>query len=199
MFYKVTVQDHIRVPPELFGEPVQNAILEMVKKQYTGVISKDLGVVIDVSNVLEVGEGVIIPEDGAAYYQTKFEILSFKPELKEVVYGKVRDIQDFGAFVSMGVLDGMVHISQTMDDFVSFSEDKVLVGKDSKRTIKVGDLCRARIIAVSFKEVNNPKIGLTMRQPGLGKLETDAEKAARKAQEGKEESQGKEKKKSDEK
>ncbi|MEM0231415.1 MAG: DNA-directed RNA polymerase [Candidatus Woesearchaeota archaeon] len=196
MFYKITVQDHIRVPPELFGEPVQNAILDMVKKQYTGVISKDIGIVIDVANVLEVGEGIIIPGDGAAYYDTKFEVLSFKPELKEVVYGKIKDIQDFGAFVSMGVLDGMVHISQTMDDFVSFSEDKVLVGKDSKRTIKVGDLCRARIIAVSFKEVNNPKIGLTMRQPGLGKLETEAEKAARKAQEAKEEAH---KKKSEEK
>ena len=37
--------------------------------------------------------------------------------------------------------------------------------------MKVGDRCKARIIAVSFKDMNNPKIGLTMRQEGLGKLE----------------------------
>jgi len=180
MFYKITVQDHIRVPPELFGEPVENAILSRVKKQYEGVVSKELGAVIDISRVLEVGEGMLIAGDGAAYYNTTFEILTFKPELKEVVYGKVKDIADFGAFISMGALDGMVHISQTMDDFVSFSKEKVLVGKDSKRTLKIGDLCKARIIAVSFKESNSPKIGLTMRQPGLGKIDTEAEKAASK-------------------
>ena len=121
---------------------------------------------------------MLIAGDGAAYYNTKFEILSFKPEMKEVVYGKVKDIADFEAFVSMGAMDGMVHISQTMDDFVSFSKDKVLMGKDSKRILKTGDLCKARIIAISFKEANNPKIGLTMRQPGLGKIETEKEKAA---------------------
>ena len=58
-----------------------------------------------------------------------------------------------------------------MDDFVSFAKDKTLSGRDSKRSLKVGDTCRARVIAVSFKDVTNPKIGLTMRQPGLGKLE----------------------------
>jgi DNA-directed RNA polymerase subunit E' len=47
----------------------------------------------------------------------------------------------------------------------------VLSGRDSKKVLKVGDLCRARVIAVSFKDITNPKIGLTMRQQGLGKLE----------------------------
>ena len=65
----------------------------------------------------------------------------------------------------------MIHISQTMDDYVSFSKDKCLLGKETKRTLKPNDLCRARIIATSFKDVTNPKIGLTMRQAGLGKLE----------------------------
>jgi DNA-directed RNA polymerase subunit E' len=58
-----------------------------------------------------------------------------------------------------------------MDDFVSFSKEKVLSGKDSKRVLKVGDRCRARIIAISFRDVTNPKLGLTMRQESLGKLE----------------------------
>ncbi|MBI4449372.1 DNA-directed RNA polymerase, partial [Candidatus Woesearchaeota archaeon] len=60
---------------------------------------------------------------------------------------------------------------QTMDDFVSFSKEKVLVGKESSRVLKVGDRCRAKMIAVSYKDPSNPKLGLTMRQPRLGKLE----------------------------
>lgn len=171
MFYKVHVRDHVRVPPTQFGLPVQDAIISTVRKAYEGYISKDLGIVLGVSSIKEHREGVIIPGDGAAYYDCDFELIAFRPELQEVVYGRIKDIADFGAFINIGVVDGMIHISQTMDDFVSFGSDKVLLGKESKRSLKVGDKCKARIIAVSFKDIANPKIGLTMRQPGLGKLE----------------------------
>ena len=171
MFYRTTLQDHIRVPPNLFGLSAQEAVTKQIKKKYDGFIAKDLGTVIDVSDVNEIREGIIIPGDGAAYYDTTFELLTFKPEMQEVVLGKIRDIADFGAFIHLGPIEGMIHVSQTMDDFVSFSKEKVLSGKESKRTLKVGDRCRARIIAISFKDVSNPKLGLTMRQEFLGKLE----------------------------
>jgi len=171
MFYKTQIKDHIRVPPSLFDLSKEEAVLKRIQNKYEGYISKDLGVVIDVSGVDEIREGIIIPGDGASYYETVFELLTFKPELQEVIPGRIKDIADFGAFFSMGPTDGMIHISQTMDDFVSFAKDKVLTGKESKRALKVGDKCRARIIAVSFKDPTNPKLGLTMRQAGLGKLE----------------------------
>lgn len=171
MFYRTNLKDHIRVPPSLFGMTAEEAVTKMIKKKYDGYISKELGTVIDVSKVTEIREGIIIAGDGASYYDTTFELLSFKPEMQEVVLGKIRDIADFGAFIHLGPIEGMIHVSQTMDDFVSFSKEKVLSGKDSKKALKVGDRCRARIIAVSFKDVSNPKLGLTMRQEFLGKLE----------------------------
>ena len=122
------------------------------------------------TSVKEVGEGVVIPGDGAAYYDTVFNIISFKPELQEVALGKITDITDFGAFINVGPIDGMIHVSQTMDDFVSFAKSGVLTGKESKRNLKIGDRCRGRIIAVSYKDISNPKIGLTMRQNGLGAI-----------------------------
>lgn len=171
MFYKVKVKDHIRVPPRMFNLSKKDAVLQNVKSTYDGYVSKDFGFVINVIDVGEIKEGVIVPGDGAGYYETEFELLTFKPELNELVYGKIRDITDFGAFMDIGGAEGMVHISQSMDDFVSFSKDKVLQGKKSSYSIKVGDKCKARIIAISYKDMNNPKIGLTMRQEGLGKIE----------------------------
>jgi DNA-directed RNA polymerase subunit E' len=171
MFYKVKLQDHIRVPPNKFGLELKQAVISEIKNKFSGFISKDLGLVIDVSDVEAIGDGIIIPGDGASYYTTTFNLLTFEPEMQEVLKGRIKDIADFGVFFSMGPLDGMIHISQTMNDYVSFSKDKVLQGKDNKRNLKVGDRCRARIIAVSYKDVANPKLGLTMRQPGLGKDE----------------------------
>jgi DNA-directed RNA polymerase subunit E' len=185
MFYKTQLRDHIRVAPKFFDLDVNSSVIKAVKQKYNGYIDPEIGIVIDVMSVDNVNEGVIIPGDGAAYYETEFEVITFKPEMQEVIPGKIKDIADFGAFITLGPLEGMIHISQTMDDFVSFAKDKVLSGKDSKKSLKVGDKCRARIIAVSFKDVNNPKIGLTMRQQGLGKLEWAEEEPVKEEKEDK--------------
>ena len=178
MFYKLEMQDFIRVSPRFFDLDVKDSVLKAIKQKYDGMIDSKFGVVIDVSNVKNIGEGIIIPGDGASYYDTIFEMLIFQPEMQEVIKGRIKDIADFGAFITLGPIDGMIHISQTMDDFVSFAKEKVLTGRDTKRILKVGDQCKARIIAVSFKDVTNPKIGLTMRQPGLGNVEWSIEEAA---------------------
>lgn len=171
MFYEILLRSHIRVHPSLFGDDVKQALMRSINERFENYISKELGVVLGITEIVNIGEGIIIAGDGAAYYDTKFKVLVYKPELQEVVPCKVNEISDFGAFVEMGPLDGMIHISQTMDDFVSFSKTNVLTGKESKRSLKIGDICRARVIAVSYKDMANPKIGLTMRQPGLGKEE----------------------------
>jgi len=170
MFYELELKSHIRVPPHLFGEDTKEIVLKSINEQFEGYISPEIGSVIAVSSIKKIGEGVIIPGDGAAYYETTFSVYAFRPEMQEVVLGKITDITDFGAFIEIGPLDGMIHVSQTMDDFVSFSKSGTLSGKESKRVLKVGDICRARIIAISFKEPTNPKIGLTMRQPWLGSI-----------------------------
>jgi|SRR3989344_2541356 len=180
MFYEVELRSYVRVAPSSFEEDTKDSVLKSLNEMFEGYISEDIGAVIAVSQVKQIGEGVIVPGDGAAYYDTTFKVYVYRPEMQELVVGKITDITDFGAFIEIGPIDGMIHIGQAMDDFVSFSRSGVLTGKDSKRTIKVGDICRARIIAVSYKESTNPKIGLTMRQPYLGNvnwIEEDIKKA----------------------
>jgi DNA-directed RNA polymerase subunit E' len=189
MFYLVDVEDYVRVEPKLFGLDTAEAVKQQLHETYADFQDRDLGDVIDILEVLEVKDGIIIPGDGAAYYKSCFKLIVFKPELHELVYGQIQEITSFGAFIDMGVSRGMIHISQTMDDYVSFSKTGSLTGKDGKRSLNVGDNCVARVVAISFKG-DEPKIGLTMRQPGLGKLEwlegdkEKAKKAAKKAEKG---------------
>lgn len=170
MFYLTEVEDYVRVAPKLFGLPTTEAVEKQLRETYADYYDREIGRVVSVITILNVGEGVIIPGDGAAYYNSKFKILAWKPELQELVYGVISEITTFGAFIDMGVMRGMIHISQTMDDYVSFSKSNTLAGKASKRALKVGDHCLARVVAISHRG-DEPKIGLTMRQPGLGKLE----------------------------
>ncbi len=170
MFYLVDVEDYVRVEPKLFGLDTAEAVRQQLHATYANFQDRDLGEVIDILEVVEVKDGIIIPGDGAAYYKSCFKLIVFKPELQELVFGQIQEITSFGAFMDMGVSRGMIHISQTMDDYVSFSKTGSLTGKDGKRSLNVGDNCVARVVAISFKG-DEPKIGLTMRQPGLGKLE----------------------------
>lgn len=170
MFYLAEVEDHVRVEPKHFGLPTHESVERQLNDSYVNSVSKELGHVISVVSVGEVGDGVIIPGDGAAFYKSRFKVLVWKPELHELVYGTIAEIASFGAFIDLGVAQGMIHISQTMEDYVSLSKTGVLSGKVSKRSLAKGDNCVARIVAISFKG-GEPKIGLTMRQPGLGKIE----------------------------
>ncbi|MBT6690358.1 DNA-directed RNA polymerase [archaeon] len=170
MFSIVKVTDHVRVEPNKFGMDTDAAVRAQLEESYSGFQDKDIGTVVAVLDVKEVKEGIIIPGDGAAYYESTFKLIVFRPELQELVYGTIEEITNFGAFISMGPIRGMIHISQTMDDFVSFSDSGVLTGKDGKKNLVQGDKCIARIVAISYKG-EEPKIGLTMRQPGLGKLD----------------------------
>ncbi len=184
MFYLTEVEDHIRVEPKLFGIPTIEAVEKQLRETYANYYDKELGKVISVIDVLRVGDGILIPGDGAAYYNSTFTLLTWKPELHELVFGTVSEITNFGAFIDMGSMRGMIHISQTMEDYVSFSKTNTLTGKSSKKVLKSGDLCMARIVAISHKG-DEPKIGLTMRQPGLGKLEWIKEDAMKKDKEAK--------------
>lgn len=170
MFYIIEVEDHVRVAPKLFGYSTPEAVAKQLNETYIGKYDREMGQIIEVIEVTNVTDGTIIPGDGAAYYFSEFKLLVWKPELHELVFGEIEEITNFGAFINMGVREGMIHIGQTMDDYVSFSKQNSLLGKSTKRNLKQGDLCLARIVAISFRK-GDLKMGLTMRQPGLGKLE----------------------------
>lgn len=167
------MEDTIRIPPETFGKPLEAVGHDQVKAKYEGVVDEELGYVIAVTGVKVSPVGKIIPGDGAAYHKVAFSLLTFYPKLQEIVEGEVVEIADFGAFVRIGPIDALLHVSQLMDDFISYDEKQgVLSGKESKRKLMTGDQVRVRITAVSLGRAGSSgKIGVTARQPFLGKLE----------------------------
>lgn len=173
MFKLITCEDTIRIPPEKFGGELEKVAHEQLKTKYEGTVSEDLGYVIAATDINIDPTGKIIPGDGATYHKATFTLLTFFPEIQEIVEGEVVEIEDFGAFVRVGPIDALLHVSQIIDDFISYDEKQgVLFGKESQRKLKEGDKVRVRITAVSLtKGGASGKIGVTARQPFLGKLE----------------------------
>lgn len=196
MYKKMRLADTVRIAPELLGEPVEEAVKIALRDKLEGLVDKKIGAIVAVKDVIEVGEGHILAGDGGVYYDAVFDALTFMPELQEVIEGSVVEVVQFGIFVGIGPLDGLVHVSQLTDEFISYDEKNArLITRESSRAITEGDHIRARIIAVSLneREPRDSKIGLTMRQHALGKLEWIEE--ARKPKEPAEEKTGRKKKK----
>ena len=171
MYRIVTIEDRVRVPPKKLDMKVEDAVKESIADQLEGVMDHRLGVILAAVSIESVGEGKIVAGDPGIFYSATFKLLTFKPENHELSYGEVIDNTEFGSFVRIGPMDGLIHISQLMDDFVSYdNKNSIFLGKETKRTLKEGDKVRARIIAVSFGKEEN-KVGLTMRQAGLGALQ----------------------------
>ncbi|MBI4015944.1 MAG: DNA-directed RNA polymerase [Candidatus Aenigmarchaeota archaeon] len=191
MYQLVEAEDTITVAPLKFSMEAEKAIKDSISEKFQGKIDNDFGIYLSVVSIEDVGEGKILPGDPSVHYPTKFTMLTWMPREHEVVEGEIVDITEWGAFVRIGPVDALTHISQVMDDFVSFDEKNAqLVGRASKRILKVGDKVRARIISISLKEQS--KVGLTMRQPFLGNLKWVEEKAK---EEKKEEKQAEKKEK----
>lgn len=174
MYYKVRIEDTIRIPPNKFSEDLEEVIANIVQNTFEGTMRKNFGVIVIADNIKPLGNGIVIHGDGAMYQKVAFDALTFKPQLQEVLDAIVCEIVEFGAFCHIGPLDALVHMSQIMNDYVEVdAENEIITGKEKKLTLQTGDIVRARVVAVSLNELSTreSKIGLTMRQPALGSHE----------------------------
>jgi DNA-directed RNA polymerase subunit E' len=187
MYHKLMLEDKVRVPPQRLGEKLEKVILEVLQEQLEGSIDKEIGIFICVTKVSDVGEGELVPGDGGVYYDVKFEAMVLRLALQEVIEGLVVETTSFGAFVSLGPIDAMLHVSQISDEYINYDEKNArLICQESKRFIGVGDTVRVRVVTLSLneREPRDSKIGLTMRQAGLGTalwIEEDMQKEKEKA------------------
>ncbi|MBN1214383.1 MAG: DNA-directed RNA polymerase [Candidatus Lokiarchaeota archaeon] len=180
MFKLITLQSKIEIPPFLFDQDKAVSARIILSEDYEGIITRDYGFIIAVVDVLSVSRGQIIPGNANTFHEVQFTILSFRPTISEVVEGDVVEIVDFGAFIRLGPLDGLVHVSQITDDFISYEQvGNRFIGKETGKVLEVNDSVRAKVIAVSLGGGRSGKLGLSMRSPFLGKLdwiEEDIEK-----------------------
>jgi DNA-directed RNA polymerase subunit E' len=162
----------VEIPPFLFSQPKEVSARLILSEDYEGIITKQYGFIIAVVDVLSVSTGQIIPGNANTFHEVEFTILTFRPTVSEIVEGEVVEIVDFGAFIRLGPLDGLVHVSQITDDYISYEQvGNRFIGKETGKILEVGDGIRAKVIAVSLGGGRSGKLGLSMRSPYLGKDE----------------------------
>ncbi|MDM7274911.1 MAG: DNA-directed RNA polymerase [Thermoprotei archaeon] len=170
------IEEWVGVPPDkVYGDQDLNAsILSMLRSAIEGTTDPELGVIIAVLEAQVASNGVVLPISGDpnVYYLVRYRVLAFEPVLQEVLRGVVKDVKDQGIFVDIGPVDAFVHRSQISDESLEMLPDRRgFKSIDTGRIIETGDLVRARITQISRPTGGFMRIGMTMRQPYLGKEE----------------------------
>ena len=172
MYKRVTLKDTVDVPPEQLANVSDEMVRRLLQDKLEGRMDEEVGSVVSVVSVSDIGEGAVLPNRPGVYYEAEFDAVTFDPAMQEVIDGTVVEVVEFGAFVGIGPVDGLLHVSQISDEYLSYdAENQQLASTESNRTLGVEDAVRARIVTKSIDERNprDSKIGLTAKQPGLGK------------------------------
>ncbi|WP_255193518.1 DNA-directed RNA polymerase [Natronobeatus ordinarius] len=172
MYKRVRLKDTVEVPPRELGDVSPDLVKRLLQDKLEGRMDEEVGSVVSVTEVHDIGEGTVLPNRPGVYYEAEFDAVTFDPQMQEVVDGTVVEVVEFGAFVGIGPVDGLLHVSQISNEYLAFDgENQRLASNESDRSLDVDDAVRARIVTKSIDERNprDSKIGLTAKQPGLGK------------------------------
>lgn len=173
MFYTHTIKDTISIPPSSFGDNINKAAETILRKRHERLLDRELGIILAVYNVRDISDGFIMPGDPSTHHDVTFDLLTFSLELGEILVGEVSELVDFGCFVRLGPIDGLVHLSQITNDFITYDRKAAsFVLRNSGRSLKKGDVVYVKVSTISLKNnIKDTKIALTMRPEGLGKYE----------------------------
>jgi len=172
MYKRVRLKDTVEVPPRELADVTPELVQRLLQEKLEGRMDEEVGSVVSVVEVQDIGQGTVLPNRPGVYYEAEFDAVTFDPQMQEVIDGTVVEAVEFGAFVGIGPVDGLLHVSQISDEYLAFDgENQQLASNESNRTLAVEDAVRARIVTKSIDERNprDSKIGLTAKQPGLGK------------------------------
>jgi DNA-directed RNA polymerase subunit E' len=173
MYNSYTIKDTFELSPENFGKDIESVAESVLQRKYEGMVDKEMGIIITVFSVKNISDGIIYPGDPNTHHNAEFNVLAFMPRVDEIVVGEVTDVTDFGAFVRIGPMEGLVHVSQIAGEFLSFDrKTQTFVSKQGKISLKKGDVVYAKVSTVSMKKsIKDSKIALSMKHEGLGKPE----------------------------
>ncbi len=166
-------EDTIRIPAEYIreGQSLSQHVDRLAHQAFEGKFDDDDNFVLVTYDHEMVGRGRIIHGDGAIYQNVRFKAILFRLDTNEIVDGAVSEVLEFGAFVQIGPIEGLLHKSQILEEPVNINQNEGKInGSRSGKQLQLRDAVRSRVVTLSLNphDPRSSKIGLTCKQPGLG-------------------------------
>ncbi|KAJ3342567.1 hypothetical protein HDU93_001955 [Gonapodya sp. JEL0774] len=177
MFILSVLRDLIRVPPNEFARPRNDAIIHQINEKFANKVLHNVGLCIRAFDLLQVGDAVVnMVSDGSYSVTTKFRLVVFRPFIGEVLLGRVHSQGDWGMRVSMGFFDDVLvpstqfpqgsRYDHTTSMWIYIPPEVDADDPDNQYPFRIHDIVRFRVLAEKFDD--GGQVVDTTSGPGAG-------------------------------
>jgi len=92
MYKRVRLRDTVEVPPRFLADVSEQLVKELLQDKLEGRMDEDVGSVVSVVDVVDIGDGSVLPGEPGVYYDATFDAITFDPQMQEVVDGEVVEV-----------------------------------------------------------------------------------------------------------
>ncbi|VDD97319.1 unnamed protein product [Enterobius vermicularis] len=89
MFVLVLMEDVVRIKPHQMGQDVEEVVTARLNELLSNKVIPGVGLCIFLHDILELGDGYILPGDGSSHVRVKFRFIVFRPFVDEIIEAKV--------------------------------------------------------------------------------------------------------------
>ncbi|XP_042205506.1 DNA-directed RNA polymerase III subunit RPC8-like [Homarus americanus] len=105
MFQLAEIRHMVRIPPWLFGQTLNDAVVEELNRKLANKVVLNVGLCIALFDVTSLGDSYIFPGDGASHTRATFRYVVFRPFMEEILEGVIKSADADGMQVSLGFYD----------------------------------------------------------------------------------------------
>ena len=146
----VNLERLIKLEPRDLDPELDKIISGKLSRMMKGTCSGDNGYIVDIIDILEIGDGMILDTNGEVEFPVRYTALIFKPRKGDVMDGVVTSINQNCIVVTVGPQKVMIAHSSMPSDIEYDPSSKVYKTPDMNLMIKEDDEIRFRIIGVNI-------------------------------------------------
>ncbi|XP_010934577.1 DNA-directed RNA polymerase II subunit RPB7 [Elaeis guineensis] len=146
MFFHITLERNMQLHPRHFGPHLRDKLVAKLMKDVEGTCSGRHGFVVAITNVEDIGKGLIREGTGFVTFPVKYQCVAFRPFKGEILEAVVTMVNKMGFFAEAGpvqifvsnhlIPDDMEFQSGDMPNYTT-SDGSVKIQKDSEVRLKI--------------------------------------------------------------
>ncbi|OYR92860.1 DNA-directed RNA polymerase, partial [Halorubrum sp. E3] len=83
MYKRVRLKDTVEVPPKHLADVTDERVKALLQDKLEGRMDEDVGSVVSVIEVHDIGEGAVLHNRPGVYYEAEFDALTYDPDMQE--------------------------------------------------------------------------------------------------------------------
>ena len=157
--------------PQYFCADLRNSVVRRLHTEVEGTCAGQLGYIVCVLDVVDLGAGELNPSTGFAEYVVIYKAVVFRPFRNQVIDAVVTTVNKMGFFAEVGPLQVFVssHLIPSSIKFDSNSNPPAYMGDGDEEDLRIekGEVVRLRIVGTRIDSTEIFAIG-TIKEDFLG-------------------------------